>query len=253
MRKLPTPVKKWQLAFAVGNDLLRDASVELGEWLITLAGEALANMIDQQGLVGSSALTENSVAVAGPFVGVLGMPSGTVNTYTLASGNTTYTSFDPLEDALQVIATLEESVLDGACWIMHRTVWAGISATKASTSGIPCLYLSAFAANRSGMEKDPLGGPIVNAGYMGGFPVYTNRWMPATTVASQNNTAFMIFGNFKAMAFGDKGAIRVGNFASGSFGGKEIALSDQAGIVYKHDHALVVVLPKAFTVVYTHS
>ena len=86
---------------------------------------------------------------------------------------------------------------------------------------------------------------------MGGFPVFTNRWLPATTVASQAGTAFMIFGNMKAMAFGDKGDIRVGNYASGSFGGKEIALSDQSGIVYKHRHALVVVLPKAFTVVYT--
>jgi hypothetical protein len=55
----------------------------------------------------------------------------------------------------------------------------------------------------------------------------------------------------KAVAFGDKGDMRVGNFQSGSFGGKEIALSDQSGIVYKHRHALVTVLPKAFTVIFT--
>ena len=86
---------------------------------------------------------------------------------------------------------------------------------------------------------------------MGGFPVYTNRWLPATTVGSQANTAFIIFGNMKACAFGDKGDLRVAQFESGSFGGKEVALSDQRGIVYKHRHAFVVVLPKAFTVVYT--
>jgi hypothetical protein len=61
----------------------------------------------------------------------------------------------------------------------------------------------------------------------------------------------MIFGNMKACAFGDKGDIRVGNFQSGTFGGKEVALADQSGIVYKHKHAFVVVLPKAFTVVLT--
>ena len=244
-------IKKWQLAFAVGNDLLRDASVELGEWLMTLAGEALANMIDQQGFVGSSSLTENGVAVAGPFVGILGMPSNTVNTYTLASGNTTYGSFDPVVDALKVIATLEESVLDGARWYMNRTVWAAIASKEASTSGIPFLFLGGFAFNQSSLDKDPLGGPIRDAGNMGGFPVNTNRWLPSTTDTTQNNKPFMIFGNMKAMAFGDKGMIRVGNFASGSFGGKEIALSDQAGIVYKHEHALVIVLPKAFTVIYT--
>ena len=55
----------------------------------------------------------------------------------------------------------------------------------------------------------------------------------------------------KTVAFADKGEMEVDQFTSGSFGGKEIALSDQAGIVYKHDHALVIVLPKAFTVVYT--
>ena len=50
----------------------------------------------------------------------------------------------------------------------------------------------------------------------------------------------MIFGNMKAAAFGDKGDMRVAQFESGSFGGKEIALSDQRGIVYKHRHAFVV-------------
>jgi HK97 family phage major capsid protein len=239
-------VKKWQLAFAVGNDLLADASVELGNWLISLAGEALANMVDQQGFIGGTATT-----APGPFIGILNLPTGATNTYTMPSTMTTYAKFNPVTDALNVIATLEESVLDGAAWYMHRTVWASISSALASTSGIPFLFLGAFAANQSGLEKDPLGGPIRNAGHMGGFPVFTNRWLPATTVASQAGTAFMIFGNMKAMAFGDKGDIRVGNYASGSFGGKEIALSDQSGIVYKHRHALVVVLPKAFTVVIT--
>src|SRR5205823_2818019 len=32
--------RKWQLAFAVGNDLLNDASVQLGDWLLAMAGEA---------------------------------------------------------------------------------------------------------------------------------------------------------------------------------------------------------------------
>jgi HK97 family phage major capsid protein len=41
--------RKWQLAFTVGNDLSADASVNLGDWLLAIAGEALANMVDQQG------------------------------------------------------------------------------------------------------------------------------------------------------------------------------------------------------------
>jgi HK97 family phage major capsid protein len=236
--------RKWQLAFVVGNDLLADSSVQLGDWLLAMAGEALANMIDQQGFIGGTATT-----APGPFVGI--MNSTGVNTYTLATGGTTYAKFNPVTDASNVVATMEESVLDGCAWYMHRTVWAAIASELASTSGIPYLFLGGFAANDSGLEKDPLGGPIRKAGNMLGFPVFTNRWLPATTVATQTSTAFMIFGNLKAMAFGDKGDIRVGNFQSGTWGGKELSLSDQSGIVYKHRHALVVVLPKAFTVIYT--
>jgi HK97 family phage major capsid protein len=236
--------RKWQLAFTVGNDLLADASVQLADWLMAMAGEALANMVDQQGFVGGTPST-----APGPFVGILN--TANVNTYTLASGSTTYAKFNPVTDAQNVIATLEESILDGAAWYMHRTVWAAIASELASTSGIPYLFLGGFAANDAGLQKDPTGGPILKAGNMGGFPVYTNRWLPATTVGSQANTSFMIFGNMKACAFGDKGDLRVAQFESGSFGGKEVALSDQRGIVYKHRHAFVVVLPKAFTVIYT--
>ncbi len=42
--------------------------------------------------------------------------------------------------------------------------------------------------------------------------------------------------------------MRVAQFESGAFGGKEVALADQRGIVYKHRHALVTVLPNAFVV-----
>lgn len=235
--------RKWQLAFTVGNDLLADASVQLADWLMAMAGEALANMVDQQGFVGGTVTT-----APGPFVGILN--TANVNTYTMKASNsqTTYASFNPVTDAANVIATLEESILDGAAWFMHRTVWAGIRSALASSSGLPFLFLSGAGKE---LDDQPGGGPIRPAGSMAGYPVYTNRWLPATTVVSQTGTAFMIFGNMKACAFGDKGDMRVAQFDSGSFGGKEVALSDQRGIVYKHRHAFVVVLPKAFTVIYT--
>ena len=70
-------VKKWQLAFAVGNDLLQDENVNLAEWLLAIAGEALANMVDQQGFAGSSGLTLNGAVVNGPFLGLLGLKTST--------------------------------------------------------------------------------------------------------------------------------------------------------------------------------
>jgi len=237
--------RKWQLAFTVGNDLLADASVQLADWLLAMAGEALANMVDQQGFIGGTVTT-----APGPFVGILNTPN--IQTYTLASGNTTYAKFSVINDSSAMIGMLEESILDGAAFYMHRTVWASLRVQSDDTTGLPFLLFGGLASPAT-LDIDPTGGPIKPAGSILGFPVYTNRWLPSTSVASQANTPFLIFGNMKACAFGDKGDMRVAQFESGSFGGKEVALSDQRGIVYKHRHAFVVVLPQAFVVAYTHS
>ena len=234
--------RKWQLAFTVGNDLLADASVQLADWLLAMAGEALANMVDQQGFIGGTVST-----APGPFVGILNTPN--VQKYTLATGGTTYVKFGVIADASNMIGQLEESILEGAAFYMHRTVWASLR-VQTGTDGLPLLLFGGLASPAT-LDIDPTGGPIKPAGSILGFPVYTNRWLPSTSTASQTSTPFLIFGNMKACAFGDKGDLRVAQFESGSFGGKEVALSDQRGIVYKHRHAFVVVLPQAFVVAYT--
>jgi hypothetical protein len=82
------------------------------------------------------------------------------------------------------------------------------------------------------MEDHAGGGPIKPAGTILGYPVYTNRWMPAVGASSVNgfsdaaSNLCVIFGNMRSMAFGDKGKMEVDQFTSGSFGGKEIALAD---------------------------
>ncbi len=266
--------KKWQLAFVVGNDLLADASVNLADWLLAIGGESLANMIDQQGFLGGSSTSANSTTVYGPFVGILGLPVGTQGTgtvatqyyagnsatsgYTKFSNNSTSTTpngFDVLADSSNMIGQLEESILDGAAFYMHRTVWAALRVQK-DTAGnfvLPLAGLNMIGGTTAALSMDSMGGPIKPAGQILGFPVYTNRWMPALPAANQAtaNTAFIIFGNMKATAFGDKGEMRVAQFESGAFGGKEIALADQRGIVYKHRHAFSVVLPQAFVIGYT--
>lgn len=251
--------KKWQLAFVVGNDLLSDASVNLADWLLALAGEALANMIDSQAFAGTGA----------PFVGILEFASGSQGTgtnttlYTLSSGKTKFSNtntstpdgFEVLVDGSAMIGNLEESILDGAAFYCHRTVWALLRVQK-DTAGnfiLPLAGISSIAGLASPLAIDPTGGPIRPAGQILGFPVYTNRWMPALPAnnAASAATVFLIFGNLKATAFGDKGELRVAQFESGAFGGKEVALADQRGIVYKHRHAFTVVLPQAFVVAKT--
>ncbi len=228
--------KKWQLAFVLGNDLLVDASVNLADWLLALGGEALANMIDYQAFVGTGA----------PFVGLLNDTK--VPTFQLASGKTTFSSLDPVSDCSEIIGQLEESVLDGAAFYMHRTVWAAIRAAK-TAQGVPILPLAGLASPAV-LANNPTGGGPKPAGEIMGFPVFTVRHMPQLSNTAVG-TKFVVFGNLKATAFGDKGEMRVEQYNSGNFGGKEIALADQRGIVYKHRHAFVNVLPQAFVTVET--
>ncbi|AVT83671.1 phage major capsid protein [Rhodopseudomonas palustris] len=248
--------KKWQLAFVVGNDLIADASVNLADWLLALGGEALANMIDYQGFVGGA----NS---GDPFLGVLNYPSTTtvdetgkqVTSYVLPSGSTTFQKFAVLEDASAMIACLEESILDGASFNFNRTVWAKLRVQKDGAGN----YILPYAGQAQGsvLSNLPNGGPIKPAGEILGYPVFTNRHLPAVGASSVNgfsdaaSNPFAIFGNMKAFAFGDKGEMRVSQFESGSFGGKEIALADQRGIVYKHRHAMTLAIPRAMVVAKT--
>lgn len=231
-------VKKWQLAFVVGNDLLADAPVQLADWLLALGGEALANMIDKQAFNGSA-----------PFVGLL--QSSDVTVWNLGgsttSGSTTFASFS-LDDASDMIGQVEESVLDGAAFYFSRTVWAKIR-VKREGAGTGA-YLLPQAGAPSVALLDSFKGKIGGARPVGeilGYPVFSVRHLPANS-ATAVSTKFCVFGNMKAMAYGDKGDLRVAQHTSGSFGGKEIALADQTGLVYKHRHALVITLPAAFVV-----
>jgi HK97 family phage major capsid protein len=251
-------VKKWQLAFVVGNDLIADASVNVADWLLALGGESLANMIDYQGFVGGASTGD-------PFLGILNMSSTTtvdetgtkVTSYVLPTGSTTFSKFAVLDDASAMIGDLEESILDGAAFYMNRTVWAKLRTQKDTAGNYILPFAGAANKGEPAVDQFPGGGPIKPAGEILGYPVYTNRWLPAVGASSVNgfsdavSNQFLIFGNMKAFAFGDKGEMRVAQFTSGSFGGKEVALSDQTGIIYKHRHALALTLPRAMVVAKT--
>jgi len=246
--------KKWQLAFVVGNDLLADASVNVADWLLALGGEALANMIDYQGFVGGANTGD-------PFLGILNYPSTTtvdetgtkVTSYVLPSTMTTFAKYAVMDDSSQMIGSLEESILGDAAFYMNRTVWAKLRVQK-DTAGNYILPYAGWAKPDPAMTSNPTGGPVKPIGEILGFPVYTNRWLPAVGASSVNgfsdtaSNPFIVFGNMKSFAFGDKGEMRVAQFESGSFGGKEIALADQRGLVYKHRHALTLTLPRAMVV-----
>jgi HK97 family phage major capsid protein len=224
-------IKKWQLAFVVGNDLLADANVDVANWLLALAGESLANMIDKQGFAGTGA----------PFTGITKNASVTVYNMggSTTSGEVNFDDFT-LQDFSDIIASVEESVLDGAAFYFSRTVWAKIRCIK---DGTYYILPYAGAASNGVLANNPTGGGVRVAGEIMGFPVFTCRHLPAWT-ATAISTICGVFGNLKCLAFGQKtNSMTVEQFRSGTFGAKEIALADQQGLVYKHRHALVVALP----------
>jgi len=229
-------IKKWQLAFVVGNDLLADATVDLGDWLLALGGEALANMIDKQAFVGTG----------NPFVGLLSHAD--VPVFTLPTGEDTFAEFDPVVDSSDVIGQLEESILDGAGFYMHRTIWAKLRAKKDTAGNF--ILPNGGAASQQVLANNPTGGGVKPAGEMMGYPVFTCRHLPKNA-DSAVSTKYIVFGNFQATAYGDKGELIVAQHDSGSFGGKEIGLADQRALVYKHRHAFTIALPAAFVAVKT--
>jgi HK97 family phage major capsid protein len=228
--------QKWQLEFFLVNDLIADSDVQLADWLLALAAESIANMVDKQGFIGSGA----------PFNGIL--PNASATVFTLGTGKTSFDKFDVVVDAATTIANLEESLLDGAAFYMSRTVWASLRTQKDTSGGF--ILPQAGAVSAGVLMVNPTGGGVKIAGEIGGFPVFTCRHLPALS-ASAISTKYIVFGNMKCMAFGDKGSMTVSQFESGAFGGKEIALADQRALVYKKRFALVVALPAGFVVVRT--
>ncbi|MFA6429750.1 MAG: phage major capsid protein [Patescibacteria group bacterium] len=224
--------KSWQLAFVVGKDLLSEATPQVADFLLALAGEAWANALDKQVFIGTGA----------PFTGVL--TDANVGTLTLATGKDTFAEYDVIDDSSDAIASVEESVLDGAAFYFSRTVWAKLRVQQDSAGNY---LLPQAGALLSANFKN--GGPKP-AGEILGFPVYTCRHLPANS-ATAVSTKFGVFGSLKCVGLGLKSEMDMAVYASGTFGGKEVALSRQLGMVYGSRAAVSLTLPAGLVAIKT--
>lgn len=235
----------WLLAFAVSKKLLDLAPVQLAEWLVALAGEALANMVDRQVFTGGSTAGD-------PFVGILNNPD--VTTFTLATGKNTFAEYLVVDDSAEAIGNVEESMLEGAAFYFSRTVWASLRVQK-DDAGAYLLGIAGLGSQGLAriLSTDPRSkaGPMP-VGEILGFPVFNCRHLPALS-ASAASTKFGVFGNLKCVAYGEKGPMRLEQYNSGTFGGKEIALAGQRGLVLEHEHAVATTLPAGLVVIKTAS
>ena len=243
----------WQLPFAIDRSLLLTSSIDFFSWLMMLAIEARANMMDYQVLRGGDKVQINSLdpnagtIQTGPFTGILNNPS--INEVVLGPGQTTYASAKIFEDLTKMISSVKESVLSKEfCFVMHRSVLQALK-TQKDTAGN---YI--WTQYNQPLTVETLTETPRPAAYLHGYPVFTSDWMPSTAdaTAAQANQRFILAGSFKAIAISKNGEMETERVTSGVWGGQEISLNDQIGLLFKQRGlASQVTLPLAITALKT--
>lgn len=212
----------------VTNELLEDADADTIALLVELFAEAIAGEEDNQGLTGSGS----------PFTGVLADAGVTV--VTQATGDTTFAKItaDYMRD---MISSVKPLVLQGAVFVMHRSVWATVQKLKGSDGQ----YI-ATTANPVTTGDATAGVGIV--GYAWGFPVYLSEKMPSSTALS---TKYVIFGNFKYLYFGDRKQMTVAMSEQATVGGTNLFEANMSALRITERIGLTLALPTAFVALKT--
>jgi len=175
---VPLRTKTLGVIVPVPKRLLRNATVNLVDALVSLAAEAIA-------------LSEDKWAILGLTSGEGVFQHASVPGVTLGTGDTTYAKVEP-EDLLDALdQVVEEAVNDKMKWVMSLSV------------------LNALRRKRAVVGTDPqgflLGGP--------GVPVPKTLWdiayeirsyMPRTSESNQAGKKFIALVNFDYVLFGDE-------------------------------------------------
>jgi len=218
----------------MSNELLADANIDVVNLLVELFAEAMAGDIDNQGLAGNGS----------PFTGILNDTGVTVVQPANGTGMSTFTGAATPDNCRSLIANIKPWALQGAAFIMHRTVWQLIQITKTSGSGE--YFFS--ASNPSLSNNATQGYPTAIAGSLWGYPVYLSDKMPTTTAVS---TPFIIFGNLKHLYWGMRQDMQVSISDSATIGSDNLFAQNMSAVRITYRHAVAVGLPKAFAVLKT--
>jgi HK97 family phage major capsid protein len=218
----------------MSNELLADANVSVVDLLATLFAEAIAGEIDAQGLAGTGS----------PFTGILANTS--VNTVTLAGGKTTFVSAT-LEDYRDLITQIKPWALQGAGYVMHRTVWANVQKLRTGGTNSGDFFGASTNAVIVGQAQ---GYPSAQAGFLWGYPVFLSDKMPAVADTAIS-TKFVAFGNLKHVFVGDRGSLEVSISTDGTVNSVSLFETNQSAVRVIARHAIAVGLPAAFAVLKT--
>lgn len=217
----------------MSNELLADANISVVDLLTELFAEAIAGQMDSQGLAGSGA----------PFTGLLTDTGVTVVQPANGGGFSTFTGCSTPDNARDLIAGVKPWSLQGAAFIMHRSVWALFQKNKASSSGE--YFIS--TANPV-LTQANQGFPTAMAGTMWGYPVYLSDKMPTTTAVS---TKYVIFGNLKHVFLGVRQEMAVSISQEGVINSVSMFETNMSAVRVVTRHAIAVGLPTAFAVLKT--
>jgi len=214
------------------NELLEDANVDLVDLLTELFAEAIAGEADNQGLAG----------VGTPFTGILG--DAGVSVVTAPTGNSTFELASTPDNLRDLIAQVKPWALQGAAFVMHRTVWAIVQKKKSSTGGDYFASAATPVLTPSGV----VGMPNAVAGTLWGYPVYLSDKMPSTTAVS---TKYIIFGNLRHLYWGRRKDIGVDIAREGTVGADNLFEKNMSAVRVMQRHAIAVGLPAAFAALKT--
>lgn len=170
-------VKKMAALVPVTSELLDDSSIAIANLLATLFAQALAKEEDRVVFMGNVPVNSD------PFNGVMFDPD--VKVYTMPA---TKTSFNDItaDDLANVIAGLSKTLIQGAQFYMHRTVFNVIRKLK-DTQG-------------NYIYSEPNGN---DPGMIWGYPYTLTESLPSIT-DSAVSTKFIFFGNLKHYYIGDR-------------------------------------------------
>lgn len=211
--------KKLLANVPITNELLEDTNIDLYGLLFELVANAIADEEDRVVLDGDVSGDGDA------FNGILYESSTT--TATMSSGNTTYAS-TTWDDIADMIAATEDRYLQGAMFIMHRSV---LNVLRKRTDGNDRYIWTPPSAS--------------DMGTIWGIPYVTNDNMPSTSVVSQADTQFAILGNLKHVYIGDRKEMSL-------YVSKDTyADSDETLAVFKERIAIDIPIAAAFTVLKT--
>lgn len=219
----------------MSNELLADANVGVVDLLTQLFAESIAGELDNQGLAGSGA----------PFTGILNDAGVTV--FQAATGHSTFTLAATAAQTRTLISKIKPWALQGAVFVMHRSVWSLIQ-QDAPSGGT--YYLSSFNPVITGntQANGTQGYPLGVAGTLWGYPVLLSDKMPSSTAVS---TKFIIFGNLAHIFMGTRQDLQVAISQEATVDSTNLFAANMSAVRVTTRVALAVGLPTAFAVLET--